>query len=82
MSFMVGARLDNNKTVYGIDTKGKAVTYLESPVEIQTATCVPTVVPIFDRFFMRQQGKKAVEHGTLSYGELHFRVHPEGEICG
>lgn len=79
--FMVRAFLDNKKNVVGKDLNGNDVTDVAPPIELQTATCVPTVVPIFDRFSMRQQGKKDVEHGTLSYGEIQFWVLPDDKIC-
>lgn len=73
-SYRILAFLDNHKNV-------AATSAMIDAVDLKTDDCAVTVVPLFARFDMIQQGKKGVNHGSLSVGEMYLRALPADGVC-
>ena len=73
-AYRIRADLDNHKNV-------AATSAMIDAVDLETDDCAVTVVPMFAKFDMIQQGKKGVIHGTLSVGEMYLRALPADGVC-
>lgn len=72
--YRILADLDNHKNV-------AATSAMIDAVDLETDDCAVTVVPLFARFDMIQQGKKGVNHGSLSVGKMYLRALPADGVC-